>query len=60
MAASDLSQSLWFYFLFWTFLSCRNAWDGDKDMKIEDEESEKLLNGVQEKQLKFDIDRMED
>lgn len=29
-------------------------------MKIEDEESEKLLNGVQEKQLKFDIDRMED
>ena len=29
-------------------------------MKIEDEEAEKLLNGVQEKQLKFDIDRMED
>ena len=36
----------------------RNAWVEDKNAKIEDFELEKLL--VQDKQLKFDINRMED
>lgn len=38
----------------------RNAWEGEKNIKIDDEEVEKLLNCVQEKQLKFDINRVED
>ena len=36
----------------------RYAWVEDKNAKIEDFELEKLL--VQDKQLKFDINRMED